>query len=81
MKEREGIRLPLRYRCLFLDHDDTTVDSTPTVHYPAFCRSLEELRPDVHLSLDEFVRLSCDPGFGALCEEVLRFTPDEMQRQ
>ena len=26
----------LKYRCLVLDHDDTTVDSTATVHYPCF---------------------------------------------
>ena len=26
----------LRKRCLILDHDDTVVDSTAHVHYPAF---------------------------------------------
>ena len=24
----------LRYPCLVLDHDDTVVQSTPTIHYP-----------------------------------------------
>jgi len=27
--------MPLRCRCLNLDHDDTAVNSTATVHYPA----------------------------------------------
>ena len=29
----------MRYQCLVLDHDDTTVDSTRAVNYPQFCRS------------------------------------------
>ena len=24
----------MRYRCLILDHDDTVVNSTATIHYP-----------------------------------------------
>ena len=41
----------LRYPCLVLDHDDTVVQSTPTIHYPAFMATLNELRPDVRWSL------------------------------
>ena len=26
----------MKYRCLVVDHDDTVVDSTATVHYPSF---------------------------------------------
>ena len=25
----------MRYKCLVLDHDDTVVDSTASIHYPA----------------------------------------------
>jgi phosphoglycolate phosphatase/pyrophosphatase PpaX len=35
----------LRYRCLLVDHDDTAVDSTSAVHYPAHLEALRELRP------------------------------------
>jgi phosphoglycolate phosphatase/pyrophosphatase PpaX len=35
----------LRYRCLLIDHDDTAVDSTSAVHYPAHLEALRELRP------------------------------------
>jgi beta-phosphoglucomutase-like phosphatase (HAD superfamily) len=34
-----------RYRCLFIDHDDTAVDSTAAIHYPAHLAALAALRP------------------------------------
>ena len=71
----------LRYPCLVLDHDDTVVQSTPTIHYPAFMATLNELRPDVRWSLEEFMQYSFEPGFEALCSELLGFTPEEMARQ
>jgi beta-phosphoglucomutase-like phosphatase (HAD superfamily) len=33
------------YRCLFIDHDDTAVDSTAAIHYPAHLQALATLRP------------------------------------
>jgi phosphoglycolate phosphatase/pyrophosphatase PpaX len=36
----------LRFRLLLLDHDDTAVDSTAAVHYPAHVEALRILRPD-----------------------------------
>jgi beta-phosphoglucomutase-like phosphatase (HAD superfamily) len=33
------------YRCILIDHDDTAVDSTSAVHYPAHLEALRELRP------------------------------------
>jgi phosphoglycolate phosphatase/pyrophosphatase PpaX len=37
--------MALYYRCLLIDHDDTAVDSTAAVHYPAHLEALRELRP------------------------------------
>ena len=34
-----------RYRCIFIDHDDTAVDSTAAIHYPAHLEALRALRP------------------------------------
>jgi beta-phosphoglucomutase-like phosphatase (HAD superfamily) len=34
-----------RYRCILIDHDDTAVDSTTVVHYPAHLEALRVLRP------------------------------------
>ena len=44
----------MRYQCLVLDHDDTVVNSTATINYPAFVQTLQKLRPDVHMTLDDF---------------------------
>jgi len=44
----------MRYKCLLLDHDDTVVNSTATIHYPAFLEALRLLRPGVTISLEDF---------------------------
>ena len=71
----------LKFPCLVLDHDDTVVRSTPTVHYPAFVETLKALRPDVRWDLEQFVAYNFDPGFEAMCRDILRFTPEEMALQ
>jgi HAD superfamily hydrolase (TIGR01509 family) len=38
--------MPLRYRCILIDHDDTAVDSTAAIHYPAHLEALRILRPE-----------------------------------
>ena len=70
-----------RYRCLVLDHDDTTVMSTPCIHYPSFVDTLSHLRPEVRMSMEEFVAYSFDPGFEGLCFDILGFTEEEMAWQ
>ena len=52
-----------RYRVLALDHDDTTVRSTPEINWPAFVDTLEHLRPDVKYTYEEFFGLCFEPGF------------------
>ena len=47
-------RKPLKYPCLVLDHDDTTVNSTATVHYPSFVEYMEKHFPRVHLTLEKY---------------------------
>ena len=53
----------IRYKCLVLDHDDTTVKSTPDVHYPQWLETLEVLRPDVQMSLETFMLYNFNIGF------------------
>jgi len=38
--------MQLHYRCILIDHDDTAVDSTASIHYPAHLAALAALRPD-----------------------------------
>lgn len=72
----------MKYRCLVLDHDDTVVKSTPDIHYPSFVEALRLLRPDMKaLSLEEFVSYCFNPGFSALCKDILKFNIDEQKYQ
>ena len=68
----------LRYRCLVLDHDDTTVDSTRSVNYPQFQQALTHFRPGMTMSEEEYFLHCFDPGFYGMCEQVLHYTPEEM---
>ena len=68
----------LRYRCLVLDHDDTTVDSTRAVNYPQFLEALARYRPQLSISEEAFFRYCYDPGFYAMCDQVLHYTPEEL---
>ena len=72
----------MRYRCLVLDHDDTSVQSTPTVHYPAYVETMRRLRPQLTpATREEFTRLWFESRFMETCRDVYRFTPEEMQFQ
>ena len=70
----------MKYRCLVLDHDDTTVDSTPTIHYPAYLQMMRELRPDTApLSLDGFFAVNHDPGYFEHMRLDLRMSEREIE--
>ena len=44
-------------------------------------QTLQKLRPDVHMTLDDFFSYSFEPGFGALCSDILGFSDAEMDIQ
>ena len=69
----------MKYRCLVLDHDDTTVNSTPCIHYPAFLKILEKIRPGVYFTQEEFLTQNFAPGLGEFYTKQLGFTPIEMK--
>lgn len=71
----------LNYSCLVLDHDDTLVNSTAVIHYPAFRETLDRIRPGLELSLEDYLRYNFAPGFTALCRDILHFTPEEERMQ
>ena len=48
----------MRCKCLVMDHDDTTVNSTATIHFPSFCAYLQLVRPQAQGSHTTRVR-SC----------------------
>ena len=71
----------MKYKCLILDHDDTAVNSTPVIHYPAFLKILEELRPGTRFSMETFLEQNFSPGLGPFYKEELGFTDAEMDRE
>ena len=71
----------LQYPYLILDHDDTVVASTPSIHYRSFTDTLKKLRPEVHWSLDQFIQYNFEPGFEKMCRQILQFNDEEMKFQ
>ena len=71
----------MKYKCLILDHDDTVMDSTAHIHYPAFLVSLAQLRPGHNISLEDYFRVNFQPGFVEYCRSVLHFTEADLERE
>ena len=70
--------MKLRYPCLVLDHDDTTVNSTATVHYPCFVEYMEKYFPHIHMTLDEYFIYNFDPGVVELFTKICGMTWEQM---
>ena len=70
--------MELKYRCLVLDHDDTTVNSTATVHYPCFVEYTAKHFPGIRMTLEEYFRYNFDPGVVALFTEICGMTWEQM---
>ncbi|MBR2664632.1 MAG: HAD family hydrolase, partial [Clostridia bacterium] len=70
--------MKLKYPCLVLDHDDTTVNSTATVHYPCFVEYMAKFFPDVHMSLEEYFIYNFDPGVVDLFTKICGMTWEQM---
>lgn len=69
----------MRFQCLVMDHDDTTVNSTATIHFPSFLAYLEQVRPGLHYTLDDYFRKNFDPGVMALFTGELGFSEEELE--
>lgn len=57
----------MRYKCLVFDHDDTTVNSTATIHHPCFQDFLALHYPDRSCTLEEYFLKNFTPGFIEMC--------------
>ncbi len=71
----------LKYKCLVLDHDDTTVDSTATVHYPSFVEYMEKYHPDRMLTLEEYFEYNFDPGVIPMFTEICGLSESELREE
>ena len=70
-------------KCLVLDHDDTIVDSTRTVHYPAFVDYLDLKHPGVskNYTLESYLVKNFHPGVIALFHDELGMSFEEMKEE
>lgn len=74
--------MPLAYRCLILDHDDTAVDSSATVHHPSHVASMAEMRPsEPVVTLEEWFLRNFDPGIMAFLTEEVGLSGEELARE
>lgn len=70
----------MRYSCLLIDHDDTTVDSTPSIHYPAHLAQMKRLgRTEDAVSLEKWFRINYSPGLRPFLDEALGLNDAEKQ--
>ena len=69
----------MRFRCLVMDHDDTTVNSTATIHFPSFLAYLKLVRPEASYTLEDYFRKNFDPGIMALFTGELGFSAEELE--
>lgn len=70
----------MKYKCLVLDHDDTVVNSSQSIHYPAFLHTLKTLRPNEEpLTFEDFNHHCFIFGFNHLCKERYQFNDEEME--
>lgn len=69
----------MRYKCLVLDHDDTVVESTATIHYPSFCAFVRLVRPQHrHYTLSEYFEKNFDPGIIPFFTEEIGLSNKEL---
>ncbi len=73
--------MSLKYRCLVLDHDDTVVNSTATVHYPCFAEYMEKYQPRVHMTLEEYFRYNFDPGVVPMFTDICGLSLEELAHE
>lgn len=71
----------MRYPCLVVDHDDTVVNSTATVHYPCFVQYTREHFPDYRCTLEEYFVKNFDPGVVAFFRDDVGMSDAQMKHE
>ncbi len=70
----------MKYKCLVLDHDDTVVASTESIHYPSFVEYVKEWKPHLigKYSFEEYILKNFDPGVLEFFHGELGLTDEEL---
>ena len=73
----------MKYKCLVLDHDDTVVSSTATIHYPCFIEYLEKYYPHLvkNYTLESYFVKNFHPGVVELFTDEIGMNADELRHE
>jgi phosphoglycolate phosphatase/pyrophosphatase PpaX len=73
----------VKYKCLVLDHDDTVVNSTASIHFPSFVKYLEEYRPEIagNYTLNDYLEKNFHPGIISLFRDEVGLSEEEMKEE
>ena len=73
----------MKYKCLVLDHDDTVVNSTATIHYPCFIKYLRERYPHLadNYTLESYFVKNFHPGVVSLFRDEIGMSEEEMKEE
>ncbi len=72
-----------KYKCLVLDHDDTVVDSSASIHYPSFVEYLKIARPHLadKYTLKEYFEKNFNPGILELFTDEIGLSEKELAEE
>ena len=73
----------MKYKCLVLDHDDTVVDSSASIHYPSFVEYLKIARPHLadKYTVEEYFEKNFHPGILELFTEEIGLSEKELEEE
>ena len=73
----------MKYKCLVLDHDDTVVDSSASIHYPSFVEYLKIARPHLadKYTVEEYFEKNFHPGILELFTEEIGLSDEELKEE
>lgn len=71
----------MRVPCLVLDHDDTVVNSTATVHFPCFQEFLKIHFPRCNYTLEEYFLKNFSPGILELLRDEVGMDDEMLQQE
>ena len=74
--------MSLTYKCLIIDHDDTAVNSSKTIHYPAHLEVMRQLRPgEPPVSFEGWMEKNFHPGVMRYYREELGMDDREIREE
>jgi len=71
----------MKYKCLIMDHDDTTVNSTTNVHYPSFVEYMKVIGLKNDFTLEDYVRYNFNPGIIPFFIDICGMTEKQTEEE